>query len=244
MKIHYRTGNQYTVDLNNFDLAEPLKAYNVYKYDYVKKLNDEWLKVISYLDQNFEFDMGEDLEQYFTIPRLDNEGLTTIYDFGFHIPKIQEYIHNNPQKTYDMFPQAFGTDPNTPINYTHYDKPEFFTDGPIIITDDFITSRAVIYQEGNELPPCIVIDGNNRVSHVKNSQNMGIKCRYISLKEMIENDFFLSELDKAIYCHTADIVFLQRNIENPNLKHVSRKYYKKSYLNKYFRKYINKERKL
>ena len=40
MKIHYRTGNQYTVEFYNFDLAEPLKAYKVYKYDYFKKLND------------------------------------------------------------------------------------------------------------------------------------------------------------------------------------------------------------
>lgn len=50
MKVHYETGNIYDLKLSDFDSKNVFKKIGVYKYDYVKKMNENWLKVIGYLN--------------------------------------------------------------------------------------------------------------------------------------------------------------------------------------------------
>lgn len=238
MKLHYDTGNIYDLDLNAFDSKEAFKEIGVYKYDYVKKLNDNWLKIIEYLNQHFSFEIVDFSEQFFTIERFDDNYEKLIYDFGFHVPKMKEYIANNDVPIFKMFPVAFGTEYNNLINYTPIKNPKFYSEDPIIIVEDFVTARSGYFQDNLELPFSLVVDGNNRVSHALNEGNVGLNCYYLSLDTLCINNLFLSELDKAIYCHMADMIALQRFFSDEKLKHKSRKYYNKSYLIKYFNQYI------
>lgn len=239
MKIHYETGRPYHVDLSHFNTAIPFQRFGIYKYDYVEKLNVNWLKVINYLHENFEFSMSYDAIQYYIIERMNDYGDKLVYDFGFDIPKMLDYVDSHEVPEYKMFPNAFGVEYDNLINYSPVKNPKFYTNAPIIIVEDLVTSRCLNHPADVEMPCSLVVDGNNRVSYALNKGNMGLNCYYLNLDVLAENDMFLSELDKAIYCHTADIVFIQRHAEDKNLKHVARKYYKKSYLMKYFSDYLD-----
>ncbi|HCV3033279.1 TPA: hypothetical protein OV333_000284 [Staphylococcus aureus] len=238
MKVHYETGNIYDLKLSDFDSKNVFKKIGVYKYDYVKKMNENWLKVIGYLNQNFSFEVVDFSDQFYSIERFDDNFEKLIYDFGFNVPKMKQYISNNNVPIFKMFPVAFGTDYNDLINYTPVKEPEFYTQSPIIIVEDFVTARSGYFHADLELPFSLVVDGNNRVSYALKQGNVGLNCHYLSLDVLCENDLFLSELDKAVYCHMADMIALQRLFGDDKLKHRSRKYYKKSYLVKYFKQYI------
>ncbi|MCD3220669.1 hypothetical protein GP484_12380 [Mammaliicoccus sciuri] len=238
MKIHYDTGNIYNLNLKYFDSKEPFKEIDVYKYDYVKKLNENWLKVIKYLNQHFSVNVEDYSGQFFSVERFDDNFENLIYDFGFNVPKMKNYIKNKDVPIFKMFPVAFGTEYNNLINYTPIENPEFYTEGPIIIVEDFVTGRSGYFQDNLELPFSLVVDGNNRVSYALNRGDVGLNCYYFSLDLLCINDLFLSDLDKAVYCHMADMIALQRLFGDKKLKHKSRKYYKKSYLTKYFSQYI------
>lgn len=212
--------------IKDFDSKEPFKEIDVYKYNYVKKLHENWLKVIKYLNQHFSVNVEDYSEQFFSVERFDDNFENLIYDFGFNVP------------TFKMFQVAFGTEYNNLINYTPIENPKFYTEGPIIIVKNFVTGWSSYFQDNLEPPFSLLVDGNDRVSYALNREDIGLNCYYFSLDSLCINNLFLSDLDKAVYCHMADMIALQRLFGDKKLKHKSRKYYKKSYLNKYFSQYI------
>ncbi|ULX29175.1 hypothetical protein H5U44_14415 (plasmid) [Staphylococcus aureus] len=61
----------------------------------------------------------------------------------------------------------------------------------------------------------------------------------ISLEELLDENLFITKLDGALYSQFADFTNIFREVQNPKLKHISRKYYRKSYLMKYFSELYN-----
>ncbi|HFD7614735.1 TPA: hypothetical protein ACF50D_002777, partial [Staphylococcus aureus] len=65
-----------------------------------------------------------------------------------------------------------------------------------------------------------------------------IHCYYVSLDELLENKVFLTEFDSAVYCQMADLVYILKHIDEPNINEIAKLYYNQSYLVNHFSKYI------
>lgn len=247
MRIHYKSMELYDFNIKIMDYSSILKMENIAKYDYVSKLNNEWLSVIYNMnvisDREYLFKRGEilgDVEVY--SKSRGNHWSPFVCDIGFNISKTIDYIKNNKTQLIKLNALDFGESDNDLINYEDQGSIDFeVSQEPIIVVPDYITTRESYYPKKTPANTLLVIDGNHRVSKLLREEVNEINAYYISLEELLENDLFITPLDGAFYSQFADLANIFREKNNPKLKHVSRKYYKKSYLKKYFSNYIGDE---
>lgn len=238
MKQNYDTGQWYDIDIKDFDLQKELKQIDLYKHDYIKKVNEAWLKVIKRIYEREDNYCPETILQTFSVDRLNTSGDKLIYDIGFSIDTAKSIIRNKTKRVFKALDEHIDND--LFISYTQRNNPYTMQPNePIIIVPDFVNSREARFRTVNEIPNALlVIDGNNRVTLMKEQKQSYINCYYISLDELLENNVFLNELDSAVYCQMADLVYILKHIDNPNINEIIKDYYKESYLVKYFSRYI------
>ncbi|MFU0767371.1 hypothetical protein [Staphylococcus warneri] len=247
MRIHYKSMEFYDFNIKVMDYSSILKRENIAKYDYVSKINKDWLSVIynlnSISDKEYLIKNGEMLGNIDVYSKSrGNHWAPFVCDIGFNISKIINYIKNNKIQPIRLNALDFGISDYDLVNYE--DKGNVYFDvskEPIIVVPDYITTRESFYPPKKPSYTLLVIDGNHRVSKLLREGVNEISAYYVSLEELLENDLFITPLDGAFYSQFADLANIFREKNNPKLKHVSRKYYKKSYLKKYFSNYIGDE---
>ncbi|CAC5966928.1 TPA: hypothetical protein ACF9K4_002761 [Staphylococcus aureus] len=247
MRMDYKSGEFYDFNIKIMDYSSILKMENIAKYDYVSKINKDWLSVIYNLnaisDREYLLKHGEmlgDIEVY--SKSRGNHWYPFVCDIGFNISKTIDYIKNNKAQPIKLNALDFGESDYDLINYEDQGNIEFeVSKEPIIVVPDYITTRESYYPRKNPSYTLLVIDGNHRVSKLLRDEVNEINAYYVSLEELLENDLFITPLDGAFYSQFADLANIFREKNNPKLKHFSRKYYKKSYLKKYFSNYIGVE---
>ncbi|MFV5769787.1 hypothetical protein [Mammaliicoccus sciuri] len=239
MKKDYNTKLWYKVDVSNFDVKKELQNMGLYKHQYVSLINDTWIDVLNKIYKKLG-DFGEtpqDIIQVFSQYRGNNAG-NYFYDICFNVDNAINLTKISDKETYKVDNQSFNNDY---VSYTKVDYPFTYTPNtPIILIPDLVTSREALYKKINEIPKSLlVLDGNNRVTLMKASNQPYIHAYYISLDELIEHKIFISDFDSAVYCQMADLVYILKHIDEPNINEIVKAYYNQSYLVRYFSKYIN-----
>lgn len=240
MKQNYDTKKWYELDIEDFNVKTELKAINIYDIEYVKKINDTWIDVLEEIyirDGDIPAELNE-YTQTFSIDRGNTAGDKYIYDIGFNINEAKKVIikqQKQPLKVENAF-----IDNEYYISYTPRTNPSTHTPNePIIVVPDLVTSRETVNPSNNTIPHALlVIDGNNRVTLMKQKNKAQILSYYISLEEMLENDVFINKFDEAVYSQMADLVYILKHINHPDLNNILKRYYDNSYLKRYFNEYI------
>lgn len=240
MKKDYDTKLWYEVDVSNFDVKKELQNIDLYKHEYVKLINDKWIDVLDKIYRSIG-DFGEspqDTLQTFSVYRGDTAGNKYIYDIGFNVDLARDLIKKTNRKPLKAPNDIFND--GIHIDYTERENPYTLTpDEPIILITDLVTSREARFKEIYDIPTSLlVLDGNNRVTLMKKDNQHYIHCYYVSLDELLENKVFLTDFDSAVYCQMADLVYILKHIDEPNINEIAKLYYNQSYLVKHFSKYI------
>ncbi|HDA2850091.1 hypothetical protein APV47_12800 [Staphylococcus aureus] len=240
MKKDYDTKLWYEVDVSNFDVKKELQNMDLYKHEYVKLINDKWIDVLDKIYRSIG-DFGEspqDTLQTFSVYRGNTAGNKYIYDIGFNVDLARDLIKKTNRKPLKAPNDIFND--GIHIDYTERENPYTLTlDEPIILIPDLVTSREARFKEIYDIPTSLlVLDGNNRVTLMKKDNQPYIHCYYVSLDELLENKVFLTEFDSAVYCQMADLVYILKHIDEPNINEIAKLYYNQSYLVNHFSKYI------
>ncbi|HDC9329415.1 TPA: hypothetical protein O9Q04_002780 [Staphylococcus aureus] len=240
MKKDYDTKLWYEVDVSNFDVKKELQNMDLYKHEYVKLINDKWIDVLDKIYRSIG-DFGEspqDTLQTFSVYRGNTAGNKYIYDIGFNVDLARDLIKKTNRKPLKAPNDIFND--GIHIDYTERENPYTLTlDEPIILIPDLVTSREARFKEIYDIPTSLlVLDGNNRVTLMKKDNQPYIHCYYVSLYELLENKVFLTEFDSAVYCQMADLVYILKHIDEPNINEIAKLYYNQSYLVNHFSKYI------
>ncbi|PAG29833.1 hypothetical protein APV42_12680, partial [Staphylococcus aureus] len=213
---------------------------DLYKHEYVKLINDKWIDVLDKIYRSIG-DFGEspqDTLQTFSVYRGNTAGNKYIYDIGFNVDLARDLIKKTNRKPLKAPNDIFND--GIHIDYTERENPYTLTlDEPIILIPDLVTSREARFKEIYDIPTSLlVLDGNNRVTLMKKDNQPYIHCYYVSLDELLENKVFLTEFDSAVYCQMADLVYILKHIDEPNINEIAKLYYNQSYLVNHFSKYI------
>ncbi|MBF2779970.1 hypothetical protein QLG58_13810 [Staphylococcus aureus] len=240
MKKDYDTKLWYEVDVSNFDVKKELQNIDLYKHEYVKLINDKWIDVLDKIYRSIG-DFGEspqDTLQTFSVYRGNTAGNKYIYDIGFNVDLARDLIKKTNRKPLKAPNGTFND--GIHINYTERENPYTLTPNePIILIPDLVTSTEARFKEIYDIPTSLlVLDGNNRVTLMKKDNQPYIHCYYVSLDELLENKVFLTEFDSAVYCQMADLVYILKHIDEPNINEIAKLYYNQSYLVNHFSKYI------
>ncbi|CPD11305.1 hypothetical protein JOD58_13475 [Staphylococcus aureus] len=240
MKKDYDTKLWYEVDVSNFDVKKELQNMDLYKHEYVKLINEKWIDVLDKIYRSIG-DFGEspqDTLQTFSVYRGNTAGNKYIYDIGFNVDLARDLIKKTNRKPLKAPNDIFND--GIHIDYTERENPYTLTpDEPIILIPDLVTSREARFKEIYDIPTSLlVLDGNNRVTLMKKDNQPYIHCYYVSLDELLENKVFLTEFDSAVYCQMADLVYILKHIDEPNINEIAKLYYNQSYLVNHFSKYI------
>jgi hypothetical protein len=230
----------YEVDIRNFDVAKDLQNMGLYKHEYVRLIHDSWVDVLNEIYKSVG-DFGEtpqDILKTFLQYRGNNAG-NYIYDICFNVDNAINLVKNSNREAYKVYITKI-FDQDDYIDYTKVDYPFTYTPNePIILIPDLVSSREALYKQVNEIPKSLlVLDGNNRVTLMKNSEQPYIHAYYISLDELLEYKIFISDFDSAVYCQMADLVYILKQIDETNVSEIIKDYYKQSYLVRSFSKYI------
>lgn len=244
MKLNCNDYSFYTFNMKVMDYSSILKQLNIDKYTYVSKLNDEWVKVISEINDLYdkhmilnEIDKIDENEVY-SVPR-GNQWAPFVCDIAFNVGATKDYVKEREIQPIKLNYKNFGSENDDLVNFSYVETANSkLSDEPIIVVPDYVTTRGSFYSKQEPAQALLVIDGNHRASKLVDECNKEILAYYVSLEELLDENLFVTKLDGALYSQFADFTNIFREIENPKLKHVSRKYYRKSYLIKYFSEYI------
>lgn len=244
MKLNYNDYSLYTFNAKVMDYSSILKQENIAKYEYVSKINNEWVKVISNLNDLYdkktlfsEIDEIDESEVY-SVSR-GNHWADFVCDIGFNVSAINDYVKEHEIQPIKLNYKFFGSENDDLINFSYKESIDFkLSNEPIIVVPDYVNTRGSFYPKQEPSQTLLVVDGNHRASKLVDELDEEIMAYYVSLEELLDENLFITKLDGALYSQFADLTNIFREVQSPKLKHISRKYYRKSYLRKYFSEFL------
>ncbi|MDT3818373.1 hypothetical protein RPL54_07900 [Staphylococcus aureus] len=244
MKLNCNDYSLYTFNPKVMDYSSILEQLDISKYEYVSKLNNDWVKVISNLNDLYdektlfsELDKIDENEVY-SVSR-GNHWASFICDIAFNVGAINDYVKKRGNEPIKLSYKIFGSENNDLVNFSYEGNNDVkLSNDPIIVVPDYVTTRGSFYPKQEPSQALLVVDGNHRASKLIDEFDEEIKAYYVSLEELLDENLFITKLDGALYSQFADFTNIFREVQNPKLKHISRKYYRKSYLMKYFSEFI------
>lgn len=228
MKLNYNDYSLYTFNAKVMDYSSILEQEGIGKYEYVSKINNDWVKVISNLNDLYDkktlFSEIDESEVY-SVSR-GNHWADFVCDIGFNVSAINDYVKEHEIQPIKLNYKFLGSEDDDLVNFSYKESTGFkLSNEPILVVPDYVNTRGSFYPKQEPSQTLLVVDGNHRASKLVDELDEEIMAYYVSLEELLDENLFITTLDGALYSQFADLTNIFREVQSPKLKHISRKYF-------------------